>query len=73
SRTPGVGVFKGIEELRPAHALIYTKDGLKKWRYWNVESKQHEDTLEETAERVRYLFTDAVQRQLVSDVPLCTF
>ena len=73
SRTPGFGVFKGIEELRPGHALIYTKDGLKKWRYWNVESKPHEDTLDETAEKVRFLFTDAVKRQLVSDVPLCTF
>lgn len=73
SRTPGLGVFKGIDELRPAHALTYTKDGLKKWRYWNVESKPHEDTLAETAEKVRYLFSDAVKRQLVSDVPLCTF
>ncbi|KKI93579.1 asparagine synthase [Bacillus sp. SA1-12] len=73
SRTPGNGVFKGIEELRPAHALTFTKNGLKKWRYWNVESKPHEDSLDETAEKVHFLFTDAVKRQLVSDVPLCTF
>ncbi|MDQ0232255.1 asparagine synthase (glutamine-hydrolyzing) [Metabacillus malikii] len=73
SRTPGVGVFKGIDELRPAHAMIYTKNGLKIWRYWNVESKRHEDSLEDTAEKVRFLVTDAVKRQLVSDVPLCTF
>ncbi len=73
SRTPGVGVFKGIDELRPAHALVYSKNGLKIWRYWNVKSQKHEDSLEETAENVRFLFTDAVKRQLVSDVPLCTF
>ncbi|MFC4411202.1 asparagine synthase (glutamine-hydrolyzing) [Chungangia koreensis] len=73
SRTPGNGVFKGIKELRPAHALTFTKDGLKVWRYWNVTSKQHTDSFEETADHVRFLFTDAVKRQLVSDVPLSTF
>lgn len=73
ARTPGSGVFAGIKELRPAHALTFSKNGLKIWRYWNVKSKEHTDTLEETAEKIRTLFTDAVTRQLVSDVPLCTF
>ncbi len=73
SRTPGSGVFKGIKELRPAHALIFSKNGLKIWRYWNVKSAEHKESAEETAEHVRFLVSDAVTRQLVSDVPLCTF
>ena len=73
SRTPGSGVYKDIHELRPAHALSLTRNGLRIWRYWNVESKEHTDTLDETTEKVRYFVTDAVERQLVSDVPLCTF
>ena len=73
SRSPGSGVFKGIEELRPAHALGFNRDGLKIWRYWNVKSHPHEDSFEETVEKVRELLIDAVTRQLVSDVPLCTF
>ncbi|MEH7108234.1 asparagine synthase (glutamine-hydrolyzing) [Bacillus sp. JJ1764] len=73
SRTPGSGVFKGIKELRPAHSLTLSKSGLKIWRYWNVKSEEHKDTLGETAEKVRFLVTDAITRQLVSDVPLCTF
>lgn len=73
SRSPGSGIFKGIDELRPAHALAFSKNGLKVWRYWNVKSARHKDSVEETAEKVRNLFTDAVTRQLVSDVPLCTF
>ncbi|MED1440162.1 asparagine synthase (glutamine-hydrolyzing) [Aeribacillus composti] len=73
SRSPGSGVFKGIEELRPAHALVFNRDGLKIWRYWNVKSHPHEDSFEETVENVRELLIDAVTRQLVSDVPLCTF
>jgi len=73
SRTPGSGVFRGISELRPGHSLTFSRDGLKVWRYWNVKSEEHKETADETAEKVRYLVTDAVKRQLVSDVPLCTF
>jgi len=73
SRSPGSGVFKGLEELRPAHALTFSKEKFHVWRYWNVKSKPHTDSFDTTVENVRYLLTDAVTRQLVSDVPLCTF
>ncbi|MED2944008.1 asparagine synthase (glutamine-hydrolyzing) [Bacillus swezeyi] len=73
SRTPGNGVFKGIKEVRPGHAMRFSKDGLTIWRYWNVKSEEHTDTFGETVENVRFLFEDAVTRQLVSDVPVCTF
>ncbi|MCY7777776.1 asparagine synthase (glutamine-hydrolyzing) [Bacillus haynesii] len=73
SRSPGSGVFKGIKEIRPGHAMIFSKDGLTVWRYWNVKSEKHTDSFDETVENVRSLFQDAVTRQLVSDVPVCTF
>lgn len=73
SRTPDHGVFRGVKELRPAHYLIYNRTGLIVRRYWNVESKQHNFTLAETVEQVRFLVKDAVERQLVADVPVCTF
>lgn len=73
SHSPGSGVFKGIEELRPAHVLTFSREGIRIWRYWNVKSNIHTDSLAETVEKVRFLLTDAVTRQLVSDVPLCTF
>lgn len=73
SRSPGSGIFKGVKELRPGHSLTFSKNGLKIWRYWNVKSAIHTENVNETAEKVRYLVTDAVTRQLVSDVPLCTF
>ncbi|MGJ7919542.1 asparagine synthase (glutamine-hydrolyzing) [Neobacillus sp. LXY-4] len=74
SRSPGIGVFKGVKELRPGHALrLNASGGLKIWRYWNVKSEEHRDSVEDTIDKVRFLVTDAVKRQLVSDVPLCTF
>ncbi len=71
-RTPGYGVFKGIEELRPACCGYFSKDGIKTRKYWTLEDKEHTDTFDQTVEKVRYLVTDSIERQLVSDVPVCT-
>jgi len=71
-RTPGHGVFRGISELRPGHYMIYNRNGLSIRKYWTLESKPHEDDLETTAGKVRELVQDTVERQLVSDVPICT-
>lgn len=72
-RTPGCGVFKGIEEIKPAFCGTYSHDGLKLRPYWQLCYKEHTDNFEQTAEKVRFLVCDAIKRQLVSDVPLCTF
>ncbi|GAB6098743.1 asparagine synthase (glutamine-hydrolyzing) [Halanaerocella petrolearia] len=71
-RTPGHGVFSGIDELKPGYYLVYDRHGLRKEKYWELESKPHQDNIEETVKKVRELFVDTVQRQLVSDVPICT-
>lgn len=72
-RTPGYGVFKGIWEIRPAHFAFYDRNGLKIRKYWDVEAKEHRDSFDETVEKVRFLVTDSIKRQLVSDVPVATF
>lgn len=73
SKTPGHGVYSGMDDLRPAHALTFTKNGLKVWRYWNVKSEEHQDSVDDTVARVRDLFSDTVKRQLVADMPVATF
>ncbi|WP_397536468.1 asparagine synthase (glutamine-hydrolyzing) [Rummeliibacillus pycnus] len=72
SHTPGKTIYKHIQELRPGHLLKYDLNGLKISRYWNVKSKTHEDSFDDTVTNVRDLVVDAVERQLVSDVPVCT-
>jgi len=72
ARTPGHGVFEGVWELRPAHCLVFSRQGIKIWRYWSLESKEHTEDLVTTAQHVRYLLQDSVERQLVADVPVCT-
>lgn len=72
-RTPGRGIFRGIEELPPAVCGFFGRDGLKLWQYWKLEDREHTDTFEQTAEKVRSLVIDSIERQLVSDVPIGTF
>ena len=73
AHTPGVGVFKGIEELKPAHYLVFNRSGMRIKEYWKLKSRMHTDDFKTTCSTVKELLTDAIERQLVSDVPLCTF
>ncbi|MFW5976401.1 MAG: asparagine synthase (glutamine-hydrolyzing) [Bacillota bacterium] len=71
-RTPGFGVFKQIKELKPGYYLTISPEGIEKNQYWAPVSKPHQDNLEDTINKIRSLFIDTVERQLVSDMPICT-
>ena len=70
---PGSGIFRDIREVKPAHAGHFSRDGLQLRPYWKLRAERCTDTPAEAAAHVRELLTDAVTRQLGSDVPLCTF
>jgi asparagine synthase (glutamine-hydrolysing) len=72
ARTPGHGIWKDFYELKPGQCLHYDRNGIRISTYWKLESIEHEEDENQTAERVRQLLSDTVKRQLVSDVPLCT-
>ena len=73
AHTPGLTVYKNIFEIKPAHFAIYNRSGLHTKRYWKLTSKPHTESFEETCNHLRNLLEDSINRQLVSDVPLCTF
>lgn len=73
AHTPGTTVFKNIFELKPAHLAVFNTSGLHIKRYWKLHSKEHTDSLGKTCEHLKYLLNDSITRQLVSDMPLCTF
>lgn len=72
-RMPGSGVFRDIRELEPGCCAEFQNGRLTTCRYWFLRDRIHTDPFEETVEKVRFLVTDAIQRQLVSDVPLGCF
>lgn len=73
ARTPGSGILKGMKELLPGHYLFCSGDGFRLKSYWKLESHPHEDSYEETIEKTSFLVRDSIRRQMVSDVPICTF
>jgi len=72
ARTPGHGVFRDVAELRPGYCLKFDRNGLVCHQYWSLKSHPHEQDFLTTTSMVGDIFRDAVRRQLISDVPLCT-
>lgn len=73
ARTYGKGVFKGILEVLPGSCLSVGREGVTKEQYWRLKAREHTDTMEETVEKTAWLLRDAVKKQMLSDVPICTF
>lgn len=73
ARSLGSGIFKNIKEVPPAHCLNYKLNKINMREYWKLEAKKHTDNLNDTIDNTRNLLVDAIERQLVSDVPVCTF
>ncbi len=73
ARPLGSGIFKNISELPPSFFLSYSKEGIKTKEYWKLAAKSHDENLSTTAEHVRSLLVNSIERQLTADVPVCTF
>lgn len=73
ARAIGSGILKDIYEIPPAYYLIYSAEKIQLAEYWKPSAFEHNETIEETTEHVRSLLIDAIQRQTVADVPVCTF
>lgn len=73
ARTPGNGVFRDVFEVLPGHFMVFSRDGLNDRRYWELSAREHTDGYEQTVEKVSFLVRDAIMRQMVSDVPVCSF
>ncbi|MDL4773226.1 MULTISPECIES: asparagine synthase (glutamine-hydrolyzing) [Thermomonosporaceae] len=72
TKTPGHGIFAGMHEVVPGHTVTVSRRGVVDRRYWELTAREHTDDIPTTVRHVRELLDDIVQRQLISDVPLCT-
>ena len=71
--TIGKTVFKNIKELPPAAYLYFKKGKCEIKEYWRLRAEPFTENSVQAQEHTHYLVSDAIKRQLVSDVPLCTF
>lgn len=73
ARTMGNGIFKDVKEVLPGHYLIFQEHSVTDHVYWDLVRSEHTDSYDQTKEKVSFLIRDAVKRQMVSDVPVCSF
>lgn len=72
-RTSGYGVFENIYELKPGECGYFRNGKLKTHLYFELKEQQCNESFDEVLEHTKYLVTDAIKRQMVSDVPIGTF
>ena len=70
---PHQTIYSNIYSLPPAHILIYKDNKLDVRRYWNLPKLNDKISISEGIEQFRYLFNNAVRKQLVADVPVGAF
>lgn len=73
AHTSGNGIFKDVYEVMPGHYLTYDKNGIRDHLYWDLTSAEHTDSYADTVDKVGFLVRDSIRRQMISDVPVCTF
>ncbi len=70
-------IYKGIRKLKPGHTLILQEGNLTELPYWNLDLKGalHRDqkSLDELKDELYQVLENAVQRQMIADVPLGAF
>ena len=73
AKTMGTTVYRDIFELKPGEYLYFKDGNISKDYYWQLKACEFTDNDIQAQEHIHYLVSDAIKRQLVSDVPICTF
>jgi asparagine synthase (glutamine-hydrolysing) len=51
--SPGQALFRDVHEILPGHIIFFTPSGKRDVSYWDVKSHPHEDSVEDTIEKLR--------------------
>jgi asparagine synthase (glutamine-hydrolysing) len=70
---PNETIYKNIYTLPPAHFLIYKNGKVDLKRYWSLPKVNTRLSLSDAIPEFRRLFQQAVNKQLVADVPVSVF
>jgi asparagine synthase (glutamine-hydrolysing) len=63
-------ILKNVKRLQPGHFLTINKGILKIQKYWDISLKNQSDNVAKAKKEVHDELKDAVERRLISDVPL---
>lgn len=67
-------IYKNIYKLEPSTYLIFKQGKITtKKKYWNIDFSENNIPFNEASERLESLLDNAVEKRLISDVPLGVF
>ncbi len=73
-------IYRGVEKLAPAHAMLMGPGSRRRWRYWRVPlepagrfGEEDRPGIGAALEQLEALLADAVKLRMVADVPLGAF
>ncbi len=69
--TPGRSPFRGVSEVPPGTVMVFSRDGARTHRFWQLGAHEHPDDLGTTIATIREMLERSVAEQIVADVPLC--
>ena len=73
AHTPGKTVYYGIKEVKPGRICTLQNGQWREQIYWQLQGREHRENREQTIEKTTFLVEEAVKRQMLADVPVCTF
>lgn len=65
--------FENVKKVRPGHLVTISEAGIDRQRFYEPNISANDDSFETAASEVRSRVTDAVEKRLMSDVPLGAF
>lgn len=72
AHSPGKTFFKGIYEILPGHYGVYHNNEFKTYKYWDLETTEITDTIDESIVKVKELVKNSLKRQLEANAPVCS-
>lgn len=70
---PSQTIYKNIYTLPPGHALVYKHGRFRTFRYWKYPNTYRDIELHDAVAMFRKLLEQAVEKQLIADVPVAAF
>ena len=73
SSSPGKTLYKNIYEVKPGYYLKFSRKGIKEYQYFKLKRVKNTLSYEDNVSMVKFLLTDSIKRNLVSDVGISSF
>lgn len=72
AHTLGKTYFKDIYEIKPGHYGIFDKNGFNEYKYWDLETKDSNESIQDEIKNVKELVVDSLKRESKTDKKICS-